>query len=96
MVVNRDLARYIAKRADLTEEESRTVVAALLEYLADSLQRGERVVIRNLGTFIPYERKERTYAVPGLSQNVVKGPSRYVRFRPGRYLLAALNRRAGQ
>lgn len=95
MVVSRDLAKYIAKRVDLTEDESRAVLTALLEYLVGSLERGERVVIRNLGTFVPYERKGRTYKVPGLSEGVVKGPDRYVRFRPGRYLLEAINRGAG-
>ena len=88
------------KKADIIElvaqtvgnrEQARKVVNALLEGITQSLQRGETISLRDLGTFKCVPRKARLGINPRTGEKIRIKSRKAVRFSAGTKLQQALN-----
>jgi nucleoid DNA-binding protein len=83
----RDLVMKIAVETDLNQQEVYAVIQKTLDYITESLARGENVELRNFGVFEVRERKQRVGRNPNKPEQVVTIPSRkVVKFKPGKIM----------
>lgn len=54
-----DLIAYVAKKASLTNKAARDAVASVFGAIADSLKKGDKVVVTGFGTFSVRNRAAR-------------------------------------
>ncbi len=59
MATKADLVLQVAKKVNLTNKAARESVQALLDYVRDSLKKGEKVVLTGFGTFSVRSRAAR-------------------------------------
>ena len=78
----RQLARWVAQRAELSQRRAYALVGEVLSGIAAALAAGGTVELRGFGTFWVQTRGPRTIQVPGVGAVKVKG-TQDVRFRPG-------------
>jgi len=74
----RDLVMRIADETGLIQQDVYQVVQKTLDYITESLARGEDVELRNFGVFEVKERKERVGRNPNKPEKVVTIPTRKV------------------
>jgi len=54
-----DFVRMVAERAGVSQQQTKQIVDAALEAIAEALQRGEKVTLTGFGTFEVRQRQER-------------------------------------
>ena len=86
-----ELVGRIARAADLTPDQARTALAAVLDGLTEGLADGRTVRLTGFGAFVPTDRPEREGRHPATGERLVHPATRTVRFRPGEGLKSALN-----
>lgn len=59
MATKADLVLQVAKKVSLTNKAARESVQAVLDYVRDSLKKGEKVVLTGFGTFSVRSRAAR-------------------------------------
>jgi nucleoid DNA-binding protein len=83
----RDLVMRISEETGLIQQDVQTVVQKTLDYITESLARGENVEFRNFGVFEVCERKQRIGRNPNKPEQVVTIPTRkVVKFKPGKVM----------
>lgn len=88
-MTKRDLVMRIAKETGLIQQDVYTVLQKTLDYIVESLARGESVEFRNFGVFEVRIRKSRIGRNPNQPTHVVTIPSRkVVKFKMGRIMKA--------
>jgi len=86
-MTKRDLVLRISKETGLAQLDVQTVLQKVLDYMLDSLARGENVEFRNFGVFEVQVRKARIGRNPNNPTHVVTIPSRkIVKFKMGRIM----------
>ena len=87
-----ELVREIAlKVEDLTIREVDDLVTSVFDEISDALARGDRVELRNFGTFSVRDRGPRAARNPRTGETVQVGAKRVPHFKPGKRLLEDLN-----
>ncbi len=83
----RDLVMRIAEETGLIQQDVHEVIQKTLDYITESLARGENVEFRNFGVFEVTERKSRIGRNPNKPDQVVTIPTRkVVKFKPGKVM----------
>ena len=83
----RDLVMRIADETGLIQQEVYAVIQKTLDYITESLARGENVELRNFGVFEVRERKQRVGRNPNKPEQTVTIPNRkVVKFKPGKIM----------
>ncbi|MDA3875196.1 MAG: integration host factor subunit beta [Kiritimatiellae bacterium] len=83
----RELVMRIADETGLIQQDVHSVIQKTLDYITESLARGENVEFRNFGVFEVCERKQRIGRNPRNPDNVVTIPTRkVVKFKPGKIM----------
>lgn len=83
----RDLVMRIAEETGLIQQDVHEVIQKTLDYITESLARGENVEFRNFGVFEITERKSRIGRNPNKPDQVVTIPTRkVVKFKPGKVM----------
>lgn len=83
----RDLVMRIAEETGLIQQDVHNVIQKTLDYITESLARGEEVEFRNFGVFELCERKKRIGRNPNRPEQVVTIPTRkVVKFRAGKVM----------
>jgi nucleoid DNA-binding protein len=83
----RDLVVRIADETGLIQQEVYDVIQKTLDYITESLARGDNVEFRNFGVFEVQERKARIGRNPNRPEQVVTIPPRkVVKFKPGKIM----------
>ncbi len=83
----RDLVMRIAEETGLIQQDVQAVIQKTLDYITESLARGENVEFRNFGVFEVCERKSRIGRNPNRPDQVVTIPTRkVVKFKPGKIM----------
>lgn len=83
----RDLVMRIAEETGLIQQDVHEVIQKTLDYITESLARGENVEFRNFGVFEVCERKSRIGRNPNKPDQVVTIPTRkVVKFKPGKVM----------
>jgi len=83
----RDLVMRISNETGLIQQDVHEVIQKTLDYITESLAKGENVEFRNLGMFEVAERKQRIGRNPNKPEQVVTIPTRkVVKFKPGKIM----------
>ncbi|MDZ4198693.1 MAG: HU family DNA-binding protein [Kiritimatiellia bacterium] len=86
-MTKRDLVVRISDETGMTQQEVFQVIQKTLDYIIESLQRGENVEFRNFGVFEVQTRKPRVGRNPNKPDHVVTIPERrVVKFKQGRIM----------
>jgi len=88
-MTKRDLVMRIAKETGLIQQDVFAVLQKTLDYIVESLAKGESVEFRNFGVFEVRIRKSRIGRNPNKPTHVVTIPARkVVKFKMGRIMKA--------
>ena len=88
-MTKRDLVMRIAKETGLIQQDVFAVLQKTLDYIVESLAKGESVEFRNFGVFEVRVRKSRIGRNPNKPTHVVTIPTRkVVKFKMGRIMKA--------
>ena len=88
-MTKRDLVMRIAKETGLIQQDVFAVLQKTLDYIVESLAKGESVEFRNFGVFEVRVRKSRICRNPNKPTHVVTIPTRkVVKFKMGRIMKA--------
>ncbi|NCC51642.1 MAG: integration host factor subunit beta [Spartobacteria bacterium] len=83
----RDLVVRISDETGLIQHDVYEVIQKTLDYITESLTRGESVEFRNFGVFEVQDRKARIGRNPNRPNQVVTIPPRkVVKFKPGKIM----------
>ena len=86
-MTKRDLVVRIADETGLIQQDVYAVIQKTLDYIVESLEKGENVEFRNFGVFEVRERKQRIGRNPNRPEQVVTIPARkVVKFKPGKIM----------
>ena len=89
-MTKQELIDVVSEKAGLTKKDTGAVVDVILESIADSLKRGEKVALVGFGTFEAKTRKAREGRNPATGETI-QIPARTVpSFKAGRALKDAL------
>lgn len=86
-----ELARHIASEMSVTITEAMRFINAFQNALTTGLKRDEFVMMQGFGTFWPWKQNERMGRNPKTGEDIMIQPRLSVKFKPGVYLLDALN-----
>ncbi len=86
-MTKRDLIIRISNETGLVQEDVRVVIQKTLDYIVETLSKGDRIEFRDFGIFDVYTRKARIGRNPNKPENTVRIPARkIVRFKPGKIM----------
>lgn len=80
-MTKQEIIRHAAEKAGVSALLSQKVIEAALGAIGDSLAEGEKIVIRDFGTFDTYMAKERKARVPGSGRSVSVPARKRIRFK---------------
>jgi DNA-binding protein HU-beta len=86
-----DLIEKVAGQASISKSDAGEAVNALLDGIADSLQRGDSVTLIGFGTFAVSHRSARMGRNPRTGEPIHIGASNSAKFKAGKSLKDALN-----
>ena len=88
-----ELIKKISENKDpLYEEVSEQIVNTILNLISNSLNNGDRVEIRNFGTFSARSRDQRISRNPKTGTSVLVEPKNHPYFRASKFLRESLNK----
>ena len=88
-----DLIKKISDNSDnLTEADLGQAVSNILTYISDSLSKGNRVEVRNFGTFSIRSREKRLSRNPKTGTSVLVDAKYYPYFRASKHIKESLNK----
>jgi len=82
-MTKKEIVTAVAERADLKQTDVKTVIQKTLDYIIDSLSRGETVELRNFGVFKVKSRRPRIGRNPKTGATVPIPEKKVVSFKPG-------------
>lgn len=86
-----DLIIALSERLSLPQTECLRIVNAWQQVLEERLVENDRIILQGFGTFSPWVQVERDGRNPRTGEPCVIAPRISVKFKPGKYLLQALN-----
>lgn len=88
-MTKRDLIVRISKETGVIQQDVYTVIQKTLDYITESLVKGENVEFRDFGVFEVCTRKPRIGRNPNKPENIVQIPARkIVKFKAGKIMKA--------
>ncbi|WP_455639510.1 HU family DNA-binding protein [Parabacteroides sp.] len=88
-----ELIEQLAERMGTTRVESRKHLDAFLDIITETMQEKDNVVLQGFGTICVWQQTERSGRNPKTGAPCMIPSRLSVKFRPGKYLLEALNSR---
>ncbi len=86
-MTKRDIVVRIADETGIIQQDVAVVLQKTLDYILESLEKGETVEFRNFGVFEINTRKSRIGRNPNKPEDVVTIPERkVVKFKPGKVM----------
>jgi len=86
-MTKRELVVRISKETNIIQEDVYIVIQKTLDYITESLVKGENVEFRDFGVFEVCTRKPRIGRNPNRPENVIQIPERkVVKFKPGKLM----------
>lgn len=88
----KDLVKYVSDKTMITEKDAGIIVEVVMDGIKEALEEGDRVKIREFGSFFIQERKARK-AISPYDQLPVDVPAKKViKFKPAEMLHEKVNR----
>ena len=81
-----ELVEEVSGEAGLTKRETQKVIDTMIETIADTLSKGEKVTLVGFGTFRVMKRKARTGRNPQTGRAIQIPAKRVPKFGPGKTL----------
>src|SRR5438874_4201332 len=91
-----DVVNAISEKAGISKKEAAAAFDAFVTFISDSCERGERCTVPGLGSFSVSQRKAREGRNPRTKEKITIPASTNVRFKAGKDLREAVNRRGGK
>jgi len=89
-----DLLVELEKKFDyLPKREVERTLEKVLQFLSSNLSKGNRIELRDFGTFTLKLRKERLGRNPATGEQINIGQKYFVHFKPGKKLKEVINER---
>ena len=88
-----DLSHFIASKTKLSKANAERAINAFITGVIGALKRSERVTLVGLGTFEVSKRAQRKGRNPRTGKEINIPAKRTPRFRPGREMREAVNRK---
>ena len=86
-MTKRDLVVRISEETGLIQQDVYAIIQKTLDYIVESLAKGETIEFRNFGVFEVRQRKRRIGRNPNKPAQVVTIPERkVVKFKPGKIM----------
>lgn len=85
------MVEALANKTGLQKQEARKVLEACLEIVTERMAQKEEVVLVGFGTLTPRAQNERMARNPKTGDPVMIQARTTVKFKPGKYLLEAIN-----
>lgn len=92
MIRSELVARIAAQNPHLYERDAEALVKAIFSRIAEALAFGDRVELRDFGTFSTKELQGWAGRNPKTGQAVIVAAKRNIHFKPGKAMRARLNR----
>ena len=86
-----DLVAALAAKTDLTKKETEIALNGLLDVIAESMAKGEKIQLIGFGTFEAKERPARTARNPRTGEQVKIAATKAPSFKAGKALKDAVN-----
>ena len=78
-----ELIKEVALKGKLSLREAGDALDAIIDTIAETMQKGENITLVGFGSFVIQERKERNGHNPSPGGSMVIPAKRQVKFRPG-------------
>ena len=91
MIRSELIARIAAQNPHLYERDVEALVRVILDRLTEALADGDRVELRDFGTFCVREREARSGRNPRTGKEVIVPVRAHVHFKPGKSMRSRLN-----
>jgi DNA-binding protein HU-beta len=85
-----DLVDAIAERSSLSKKHAEQVLDTVIECVAQTLKKGDKLTISGFGTFAVSDRAARTGRNPQTGETIQIPASKNPRFKPGKALKEAI------
>ncbi|MBA9028808.1 HU family DNA-binding protein [Peribacillus huizhouensis] len=85
-----DLVNAVAAQAELTKEDAKKAVDALIETISNTLAKEEKIQLVGFGTFEVRDRAARTGRNPQTGEEIQIAASKVPAFKPGKELKEAV------
>ena len=85
-VTRQDLAEAVYREIGLSRTESSALVESVIDYIVDTLEKGEHVKLAGFGTFSLRDKKQRIGRNPKTGEEVPITPRRVLVFKPSQVL----------
>ena len=86
-----ELIAELAEGAGLKKQKAAKVLDAYMEIVTEKMSNNEEVVLIGFGTLIPRPQTSRLARNPKTGEPVMIKPRTTVKFKPGKFLLEAMN-----
>ena len=86
-----ELIAELADRAGLKKQKAAKVLDAYMEIVTEKMSHNEEVVLIGFGTLTPRPQNSRMARNPKTGEPVMIKPRTTVKFKPGKFLLEAMN-----
>ena len=78
-----ELIKEVALKGQLSQREATNALDAMIETIAETMQKGENITLVGFGSFVVQERKARNGHNPATGGSMIIPAKRQVKFRPG-------------
>lgn len=80
-----DIVNEVSEKIGLPRNMAEQAVESIINYIKETLQQGEPVILRRFGSFHVKEKKERIGRNPKTGEEALISARRVVRFKSGKY-----------
>ncbi|MDH6342736.1 DNA-binding protein HU-beta [Parabacteroides sp. PFB2-12] len=87
----KELIDVLAQKADLSKTDAKKALEAYMEIVTECMSRKEEIVLIGFGTLLPRPQSSRLARNPKTGTPVMIKPRTTVKFKPGKFLLEAMN-----
>ncbi|MDL2256111.1 HU family DNA-binding protein [Parabacteroides sp. OttesenSCG-928-K15] len=89
-----ELIEAMAKKANLSKTDAKKALETYMEIVTECMTKREEIVLIGFGTLIPRPQSSRLARNPKTGTPVMIKPRTTVKFKPGKFLLEAMNQKA--
>lgn len=86
-----ELIEVLAQKSGLQKRKVKRVLDAYIDTVTETMSKKEELILIGFGTLVPHPQTSRLARNPKTGTPVIIKPRTTVKFRPGKYLLEAIN-----
>ncbi len=87
-----ELVEALANKTGLNKQEAKKALDAYIEIVTEQMTKREEITLIGFGSLIPKPQSERLARNPKTGEPVMIKPRTTVKFKPGKFLLEAINK----